>query len=182
MKVNLPLLWHKWQQSEQWLLHHIPVPVSHIRMISVIGLFTLLIILTLPFGGATPKAEETIAASEPTPATQTKIDLDKDLPVAVTTPQLKPFTEGQWQAYIVKSGDTLTRILQHMQVTNNDMAQLLVGPDNKAILSKIHPGQVLSFYLTSQGELLEVRLSQADDSSSDTFSKTLSGDFVHQTH
>ncbi|RJG37551.1 LysM-like peptidoglycan-binding domain-containing protein [Motilimonas pumila] len=182
MKVSFPLLWHKWQQGEQWLLHHIPVPLSHIRMISVILLLTLLIAFTLPFGSKQAGVET--VNIEPAPATSppSQNEAEKDQPQAAATETLKPFSDGQWQAYIVKSGDTLTRILQHMQVSNNDMAKLLAEPKNKAVLSKIHPGQVLSFYQTQAGELLEVRLSQADDSSSDIFSKTVAGDFIHRAH
>ena len=107
---------------------------------------------TLPLAiGLTAPAQDDATAS-----TQT----DSGDNLAVDTPaEAAPQVESSlaWQDLTVQKGDNLAKIFARAGVSANEMQQVLTASPDAQSLTRIFPGQTLSFQLDDNGQLLGLR-------------------------
>ena len=75
-------------------------------------------------------------------------------------PASKPHNEPgqeQWRAISVKPGDNLSLIFQRAGLDDTDVYQVVNRSDGGKSLTRIFPGQTLSFHIGGDGELLGLR-------------------------
>ena len=103
--------------------------------------------LTLPKPGSTASVD---TAASPSPGQPT------DSQAALAQPEpVEP--EPEWIELEVKSGDTLSALLQEHGVSAGQVHRLVTGDDRLAALARIRPGETLGITLDDSGELNALR-------------------------
>ena len=90
-------------------------------------------------------------------ATNSQLTLPElDAPAATETMPSQPDRDA-WQEQTVRKGDNLAKIFERAGVSPGEMQEVLQsGPEAKA-LTRIYPGQKLSFHLDDNGQLMALR-------------------------
>jgi murein DD-endopeptidase MepM/ murein hydrolase activator NlpD len=85
-----------------------------------------------------------------------------ELPLALSVPaaQPEPAVEESWQEVPVKSGDNLSLIFQKAGLNDADVYHIVHNADGGKALTRMFPGQSLSFLLSPEGELAGLRHQQ----------------------
>ncbi len=154
------------------LAQYIPLPMLHRRLIVGIFLFLCLLVLFLPSPEVTKTPDQTQAKELSLP--------DRTQPVPPPEPKIRQLDpediQGKWRAYVIAKGDTLSKVFREMEVQPAELNQLLAAESKVKELSKIHPGQVLSFYQGEDGKLIQLRLSAGKNSTA-IFTRLSEGGF-----
>jgi murein DD-endopeptidase MepM/ murein hydrolase activator NlpD len=121
-----------------------------------------------------------ILPGENAEAKRTAIPLSLELsPVRQQNPATEaPITEVEqeqpWLEVTVKPGDSLSAIFGRANLSPQDLHELLSGAKKATALSKIRPGQKLSFQINDEGKL-EAMSFQVDKLNSLVFERSVSG-------
>lgn len=67
-----------------------------------------------------------------------------------------PSIDSSWVTLQVKSGDNLARLFNQAGLSTKQLNQMIQTSEHTKELEQIFPGQVLSFHITPEGELMEL--------------------------
>ncbi len=179
LKKLKPLQKHWLTVREHWLT----LPKLHRRGLTVAS--AVLLIALMPW----PQGEETVADTSAgeessmrslslpnaTPEPAQRQSLIKPIEVA-PAPMDVALVRGNWRAYVVVKGDTLSQILRKHGLEASQMTPLLQA-DSEKLLSRLRPGQLLTLYISRDKQLIELQM-KANEEVSWRFVQYDDGSFV----
>lgn len=70
---------------------------------------------------------------------------------------------GSWNAYVIRKGDSVYRIFRKYKIPSPVLHQLIALETQDKRLTNVSPGQIMSFYISAENELIQLRITEADE-------------------
>lgn len=163
-------------------------PELHKKLLPILCIFVFILLL-IPddTGQNTPPAANNVSERK-----QLKLDIKDTPPSQVSTAgNNKPATEktpvinslnpeniaGSWNAYVIRKGDSVYRIFRQYKIPSPVLHQLIALETREKRLTKVNPGQIMSFYISTENELIQLRITEADEKTV-IFNKREDGSYI----
>lgn len=92
---------------------------------------------------------------------------ENNSPMAEKTPVINPLNPdnitGNWNAYVIRKGDSVYRIFRKYKIPSPVLHQLIALETPEKRLTNVSPGQIMSFYISAENELIQLRITEADE-------------------
>lgn len=129
-------------------IHHLP---RQHKVVLALVLGALLLLALLPSEKASA-SRNTSSAEELQLGKRYALELHVDLPEEHSNEMLDSL---EWQSYQVRSGDSLARIFQRLELTAQQLHRVTQAED-ASLLQRIHPGDTLQVGIDDNGELVQL--------------------------
>jgi len=70
--------------------------------------------------------------------------------------------DGEWRAHVIRKGDSVYRIFRQYDIPSAVLHTLIAVPTPERYITQVKPGQVMSFYISTAGKLIQLRITDAD--------------------
>lgn len=148
-------------------------PKSHVVAATAIGSLMVLVLILSPTTNV--NATRNIVPLEIKTIDVASENLDTAKAILEQNPIMPP-TQDVWQDILVQEGDTLSDLFKSAGFNDKVMYEVLGSQSAKHELSRIFPGQTVSFHTNGHGELTAVKL-QPSKLETFVFTKDISGEF-----
>lgn len=154
-------------------------PKSHVVAATAIGALLVLVLILSPTSNVnatrtTIPLDISSASDNPIDGAEAALESIKSAHPAPTS-ALQPKNDG-WDDYLVRDGDTLSDLFKNAGFNDQTMYEVLGSQAMNHDLSRIFPGQTLSFFKAQNRELITVKL-QVSKLETFLFTKDNSGEF-----
>ncbi|PKH05057.1 LysM-like peptidoglycan-binding domain-containing protein [Moritella sp. Urea-trap-13] len=106
-------------------------------------------------------------------------DQDSNTPAPVPIKVLDPENiDGEWRAHVIRKGDSVYRIFRQYEIPSAILHDLIAVPTPERYITQVQPGQVMSFYISTAGKLIQLRITDAD-SATTLFSLREDGSYIY---
>lgn len=148
-------------------------PKSHVVAATAIGALMVLVLILSPTTNV--NATRNIVPLEIKTVDVASENLETAKAILEHEPIAQP-THNAWQDILVQEGDTLSDLFKSASLNDKVMYEVLGSQSAKHELSRIFPGQTVSFHKNENGELTAVKL-QPSKLETFVFTKDISGEF-----
>lgn len=169
-------------------------PVLHRKLLPLLVL-AVAILLLLPSTNTSDNAESQTGARKTieltiTPPTNiatnssagnlSSSNAPTDQPKPVQIKNLDPENiTGDWRAHVIRKGDSVYRIFRQYNIPSPVLHALIAIESQEQYITKVTPGQIMSFYISKQGELVQLRITGMDQAAV-TFMRREDGSYIRQ--
>lgn len=87
--------------------------------------------------------------------------------------------DGEWRAHVIRKGDSVYRIFRQYDIPSAVLHDLIALRTPEQYITKVKPGQIMSFYISTAGKLIQLRISDVD-SEPVLFSLREDGSYIYQ--
>lgn len=70
---------------------------------------------------------------------------------------------GEWRAHVIRKGDSVYRIFRQYKIPSTVLHDLIALRTPERYITQVQPGQVMSFYISTAGELVQLRITDGDN-------------------
>ena len=70
--------------------------------------------------------------------------------------------DGEWRAHVIRKGDSVYRIFRQYEIPSAVLHDLIALRTPEQYISQVKPGQIMSFYISTAGELIQLRITDVD--------------------
>ncbi|MFT7682102.1 MAG: cell envelope opacity-associated protein A [Moritella dasanensis] len=70
--------------------------------------------------------------------------------------------DGEWRAHVIRKGDSVYRIFRQYDIPSAVLHALIAVPTPQRYITQVQPGQVMSFYISTVGKLIELRITDTN--------------------
>ena len=71
--------------------------------------------------------------------------------------------DGEWRAHVIRKGDSVYRIFRQYDIPSAILHDLIALRAPEQYITRVRPGQIMSFYIATTGELIQLRITDADN-------------------
>ena len=148
------------------------LPSIHRKLLPPL-LLTVVVLLMLPATNDTANSQAGTSARksitltvEPTQNVANKAGLGQNqtnnTPRSVKIKLLDPEDiDGEWRAHVIRKGDSVYRIFRQYDIPSATLHDLIAL--RPQYITRVRPGQIMSFYIATTGELIQLRITDADN-------------------
>ncbi len=163
-------------------------PELHKKLLPILCIFVFILLLIPDDTGQNTSS----AANNVSERKQLKLDIkdtprlqvsaaDKNTPATEKTPVINSLNPenivGNWNAYVIRKGDSVYRIFRQYKIPSPVLHQLIALETQEKRLTKVSPGQIMSFYISEENELIQLRITEADEKTI-IFNKREDGSYI----
>ncbi|QUM78183.1 hypothetical protein HWV00_19300 [Moritella sp. 24] len=87
--------------------------------------------------------------------------------------------DGEWRAHVIRKGDSVYRIFRQYDIPSAVLHDLIAVRTPERYITQVKPGQIMSFYISTAGKLIQLRISDVD-SDPIQFSLREDGSYIYQ--
>jgi len=128
-------------------------PRAHLALSAALALTVVIMALAPESGESHPERSRTLVLPKPAPAVAASQPQPEPGHAVTAAEPVPKEPERDWVELEVKSGDTLSTLLQAHGVTAAQVHRLVTGDDKLAELARLRPGDHLNISVDDQGEL-----------------------------
>jgi len=166
------------------------LPSVHRKLLPVLSL-TVIVLLIIPTADETTNSEETSNERKSIALTITttqnvanKAGLGqsqtRNTPPPAPIKLLDPENiDGEWRAHVIRKGDSVYRIFRQYDIPSSVLHDLIALRTPEQYITKVKPGQIMSFYISTTGKLIQLRISDVDNEPV-LFSLREDGSYIYQ--
>ena len=70
--------------------------------------------------------------------------------------------DGEWRAHVIRKGDSVYRIFRQYDIPSAVLHDLIAVRTPERYITQVKPGQIMSFYISTEGKLIQLRISDVD--------------------
>ena len=70
--------------------------------------------------------------------------------------------DGEWRAHVIRKGDSVYRIFRQYAIPSSVLHDLIALRSAEQSITRVKPGQIMSFYIAKTGKLIQLRISDAE--------------------
>jgi len=71
--------------------------------------------------------------------------------------------DGEWRAHVIRKGDSVYRIFRQYDIPSAILHDLIALRAPAQYITQVRPGQIMSFYIATTGELIQLRITDVDN-------------------
>ena len=71
------------------------------------------------------------------------------------------YIDGEWRAHVIRKGDSVYRIFRQYDIPSAILHDLIAL--RPQYITRVRPGQIMSFYIATTGELIQLRITDVDN-------------------
>lgn len=114
---------------------------------------------TLKSSASVKKAPEDVVATDFGPASTPTIELIDSAQAAIPPEPVKP--RLAWQAFDIRSGDTLSSLFKKAGLNDGIMLSVIHGSDEAGKLQRLYAGETIRFAIDTEGQLAAIDLERS---------------------
>jgi len=149
------------------------LPAIHRKLLPIISL-TVMVLLMLPAAdesnsseGITNERKAIKLTFTPTQNVANKAGQEQaqtsNTPAPVKIKLLDPeYIDGEWRAHVIRKGDSVYRIFRQYEIPSAVLHDLIALRSADQYITRVKPGQIMSFYIATTGKLIQLRISNLD--------------------
>ena len=148
------------------------LPSIHRKLLPPV-LLAVVVLLMLPATNDTANSQAGTSARKsitltvaPTQNVANKAGLEhnqtNNTPPPVKIKLLDPeYIDGEWRAHVIRKGDSVYRIFRQYDIPSAILHDLIAL--RPQYITRVRPGQIMSFYIATTGELIQLRITDVDN-------------------
>ncbi|GIC76180.1 LysM-like peptidoglycan-binding domain-containing protein [Moritella sp. F3] len=166
------------------------LPRLHRKLLPILSLIVIVLVL-IPSSDITDSGNTTVNERKsitltiaPTQNVANKAGLEQgptsNTPQPIQIKVLDPENiDGEWRAHVIRKGDSVYRIFRQYDIPSAVLHALIAVPTPARYITQVRPGQVMSFYISTAGKLIQLRITDAD-SAPTLFSLREDGSYIYR--
>ncbi|QUM83291.1 LysM-like peptidoglycan-binding domain-containing protein [Moritella sp. 28] len=166
------------------------LPSVHRKLLPLLSL-AVIALLIIPISDDATNSEDTINERKSIELTITttqnvanKAGLGQSQPRNTPPPvQIKVLDpeniDGEWRAHVIRKGDSVYRIFRQYDIPSAVLHDLIALRTPARYITQVKPGQIMSFYISTTGKLIQLRISDVDSEPA-LFSLREDGSYIYQ--